>query len=80
MSFYSDAISKMVGSPTTDMGLSDYYEMGYSKEQVREIERGLMFGVDVSCYARLDYEPHQMSNLRELMLAGYDISAFCVDY
>ena len=80
MSFYEDAIAKMVGQASTEIGIEDYYELGYSREQVHEIERGLMFGLDVSCYAKLDYEPHQMSNLRELMLAGYDVDAFCLNY
>ena len=80
MSFYDSAISKMVGSASTEIGITDYYEMGYSREQVKEIEKGLMFGLDVDCYAHLDYEPYQMANLRELMLAGYDVQAFCLNY
>lgn len=80
MSFYQDAISRMVGEPTIDEGLDYYLEEGYSSEQIREIEKGLMFGLDVGTYARLDYEPHHMGNLRELMLAGYDVAAFAIDY
>lgn len=79
-SFFQDAISAMAGSYSTEIGIDDYYNLGYSKEQVKEIEKGLMFDLDVSAYARLDYEPHQMANMRELMLAGFDVSAFAIQY
>ena len=81
MSIFEDAISKMSGnSMSTPNGLEDYYEMGFTPSQVSEIQKGLMFGLDVGVYAKLEYEPEHMSSIRELVLAGYDVSAFDLSY
>lgn len=80
MKGFESAISAMIGSPNMGRGLDDYYELGFSAEQVDEIQKGLIFGVDVSCYARRDYEPEQMSTVRELMIAGIDIAPFTMQY
>lgn len=56
--------------------IDDYKGLGFSVNQLKEIEEGLKEGIDVDIYARLEFVSIQMNQIRLGLKEGLDVSVY----
>lgn len=72
---------KMMNNFTIETLMNMYYEEDFSHYQLREIEEGLLNGLDVSVYTHRYFLSDQMKLIRKGLEKGYDVSTYAVrDY
>ena len=56
--------------------ISFYRNKGFNNPQIKEIVQGLLYGIDYSIYAKLDYDYKQMYEIRTGLIHGIDVSYY----
>lgn len=56
--------------------MNEYIELGFTQDQINEIEEGKAAGLDVSVYARREFLAIQMRQIRQGMMESLDVSVY----
>lgn len=65
---------KMMNNLSIDSLIEMYEKQGFDYQQMTQIKRGLMNGIDVSAYAHNDYSAYLMQMTCSCLIAGLPIT------